>query len=66
MVGEERVKLLGARLADGAGEPGQVLSGFTIACGEGAVEITVVQRAGKRAMPADQALLGLDLGVSLG
>ena len=66
MVGEERVKLLGSRLADGAGEPGQVLSGFTIACGEGAVEITVVQRAGKRAMPADQALLGLDLGVSLG
>jgi len=66
LVGEERVKLLGSRLADDAGAAGQVLSGFTIACGEGAVEVTTVQRAGKRAMSADQALLGLDLGVSLG
>lgn len=65
MAGEERVKLLGSRLADGAGDAGQVLHGFTIACGAGAVEITVAQRAGKRAMPADQALLGLDLRVSL-
>jgi len=65
-VAGERVKLLGSRLAEGQGAAGQVLSGFTIACGTGAVEITVAQRAGKRAMPADQALLGLDLGVSLG
>lgn len=65
-VAGERVKLLGSRLAEGKGAAGQVLSGFTIACGTGAVEITVAQRAGKRAMPADQALLGLDLGVSLG
>ena len=65
-VAGERVKLLGSRLADGKGAAGQVLFGFTIACGTGAVEITVAQRAGKRAMPADQALLGLDLGLSLG
>lgn len=66
MVGDERVKLLGSRLADGQGIAGQVLSGFTIACGTEAVEITRAQRAGKRAMPADQTLQGLDLGVSLG
>ena len=62
----ERLKLLEARLADGKGDAGQVLIGFTIACGTGAVEITTAQRAGKRAMPAGQALLGLDLGISLG
>lgn len=66
MVGDERVKLLGSRVVAGGGVAGQVLSGFTIACGDGAVEVTFVQRAGKRAMPAAQALQGLDLGVSLG
>ena len=65
-VAGERVKLLGSRLGDGKGAGAQVLFGFTIACGTGAVEITTAQRAGKRAMPADQALLGLDLGLSLG
>lgn len=65
MVGDERVKLLGSRVASGAGVAGQVLSGFTIACGSGAVEVTMAQRAGKRAMPAEQTLQGLDLGVSL-
>ncbi len=65
MVGEERVKLLGSRVVAGAGEAGQVLHGFTIACADGAVEVTVAQRAGKRAMPAEQTLQGLDLGLSL-
>ena len=57
----ERVKLLGARLAAGEGEPGHVLSGFTVACGTGAVEVTAAQRAGKRAMEAAEVLKGLDL-----
>ncbi len=61
----ERVKLLGSRLADGAGAPGQVLGGFTIACGEGAVEVTRAQRPGKKAMSADEILKGLDLGGQL-
>lgn len=65
IVGDERVKLLGSRVVAGTGTAGHVLSGFTIACGDCAVEVTVAQRAGKRAMPAKQALLGLDLGVSL-
>ena len=65
MVGDERVKLLGSRVVTGQGEAGQVLHGFTIACGQGAVEVTTAQRAGKRAMPAAQILQGLDLGISL-
>ena len=66
MVGDERVKLLGARVVSGNGQAGQVLGGFTIACGSGAVEITQAQRAGKRAMPAREVLKGLDLGDRVG
>lgn len=66
MVGDERVKLLGSRVVTGQGEAGRVLHGFTIACGQGAVEVTTAQRAGKRAMPAAQILQGLDLGINLG
>lgn len=56
--GTERVKLLRARLAQGAGPPGQVLHGLTIACGSGAVEVTLAQREGKRAMAAPEFLRG--------
>jgi methionyl-tRNA formyltransferase len=66
MVGAERVKLLNARLVSGQGEPGTVIGGFIIACGDGAVEVTEVQREGKRAMPATEALRGLDLGRRVG
>ena len=61
LVNGERVKLLRSRLAKGNGAPGQVLGGFTIACGEGAVEITEAQREGKRPMPALEILRGLIL-----
>ena len=64
-VAGERVKLLGSKLADGSGGPGDVLDGFTIACGAGAVEVTQVQRAGKKPMPAHEALKGLELPKSL-
>ncbi|HEX9857161.1 MAG TPA: methionyl-tRNA formyltransferase [Paracoccaceae bacterium] len=57
----ERVKLLRSRLAPGGGVPGQVLGGFTIACGTGAVEITLAQRNGKRPMEASELLRGLTL-----
>ncbi|MCV2874021.1 methionyl-tRNA formyltransferase [Defluviimonas sp. WL0050] len=60
-IGGERVKLLRSRLAGGAGQPGQVLSGFIVACGSGAVEIVEAQREGKRPMPARDLLLGWDL-----
>ncbi len=53
-MGGERVKLLRCRVAKGQGAPGQVTGPLTIACGEGAVEVTLAQRDGKRAMaPAD-------------
>lgn len=57
----ERVKLLRSRLATGSGAPGQVLGGFTLACGTGAVEILQAQRAGKRPAEAKDILRGLTL-----
>ena len=60
-VSGERVRLLRSRLADGAGAPGQVLGGWTVACGTGAVEVTEVQRAGRKPMRASEALLGWHL-----
>jgi methionyl-tRNA formyltransferase len=58
MVGRERVKLLRARVVEGQGVPGAMLRGFTVACGTGAVEVTELQREGKRVMPVAQALMG--------
>lgn len=50
----ERLKLLSSRLADGQGQVGEVLNEtLTIACGEGAVEILSLQRAGKGAQSQD-------------
>lgn len=60
-VGGERVKLLRSRLVAGQGAPGQVLSGFTVACGSGAVEVTEAQREGKRPMPVAEVLRGWSL-----
>lgn len=65
-VAGERVKLLRSRLVPGTGVPGQVLGGFTIACGSGAVEVLEAQREGKRPMPAGEVLKGLVLPARLG
>ena len=65
----ERVKLLSSTLAEGSGEPGAVLdTALTIACGDGAVRITSLQRAGGKAMSADEFQRGADIpsGVKLG
>jgi methionyl-tRNA formyltransferase len=60
--GMERVKVFRARIAQGAGTPGRVLDdGLTIACGEGALRLLVVQRAGKVPMPAGDFLRGARL-----
>lgn len=64
--GGERIRLLRSRVAAGAGAPGQVLAGFTVACGEGAVEVLEAQRQGKRAMAADEVLRGWVLPARLG
>ena len=61
LIAGERVKLLRSRLVTGSGAPGQVLKGFAIACGSGAVEVLEAQREGKRPMPAAEILRGLSL-----
>lgn len=55
-----RVKALRSRLATGEGEDGTVLGGMTVACGEGAIALTQVQRAGKGVMDAASFLRGND------
>ncbi len=65
-IGGERARLLRSRLAEGSGAPGEVLSGLTVACGDGAVKILQAQRPGKRAMAADEFLRGIDLPDRLG
>ena len=60
-IGDERVKLLRSRVVPGVGPAGQVLGGFTVACGEGAVEVLEAQRPGKRVMSAAELLRGMDL-----
>jgi methionyl-tRNA formyltransferase len=57
----ERVKLLRSRLVTGHGAPGQVLQGLTIACGEGAVEVMLAQREGKKPMAPEDFLRGFSL-----
>jgi len=61
MIGGERVKLLRSTLATGAGTPGQVLDGLIIACGSGAITITLAQREGKKPMTPDDFLRGFAL-----
>lgn len=61
-IGGERVKLLASRLAEGQGTPGEVLDdALTVACGEGAVQILRLQRAGRAAQDADAFLRGMPL-----
>ncbi len=55
----ERTKLLNSRLVSGGGEPGSHLGGCRIACGAGAIEVTEVQRVGKRPVSAEEFLRGI-------
>jgi len=57
-----RVKVLRTTRGQGSGEPGAVLDdALTIACGEGAVRIVELQRAGRQAMGAAEFLRGVPL-----
>jgi methionyl-tRNA formyltransferase len=59
----ERVRALRSKLVEISGTAGTVLDEhLTVACGEGAVRLTEVQRAGKRPMVADDFLRGMKLG----
>ncbi len=58
-----RVKALRSQLSSGSGEPGTLLDDrFTIATGESAVKLIEVQRAGAKAMGAEEFLRGAKLG----
>jgi methionyl-tRNA formyltransferase len=58
----ERIKVLRSTLADGRGAPGEVLDeALTVACGEGAVRLLMLQRAGKKPMAAAELLRGFQL-----
>ena len=55
----ERVKLLRSTVGEGSGAPGAVLDGdLTIACGEGAVRLVTLQKAGGKALGAEDFLRG--------
>jgi len=65
----ERLKILAAEIVDGTGEPGAVLDDqLSIACKNGAIRPTLVQRAGKGAMATVDLLRGFSIpaGTSLG
>ncbi len=55
----ERTRVLAAEVIDAAGQPGTVLDdALTIACGQGALRPTLVQRAGRPAMDCAAFLRG--------
>ncbi|WP_298285617.1 methionyl-tRNA formyltransferase [Acidocella sp.] len=58
--GEMMLKILAAEATEGHGAPGTVLDdSLTIACGEGALRVTRLQRPGKGPMAAAEFLRGL-------
>ena len=61
-----RVKVLMSSVVEGDGAPGNILytdEKIVVACGKGAVALTTLQRAGKRAQAADEFLRGFPLAV---
>ena len=61
--GRQRLKVLKSALAAGSGTPGTTLDGgLTVACGNGAVRLREVQRAGKGPMKARDFLNGSKIG----
>jgi methionyl-tRNA formyltransferase len=64
--GPERVKVLRSRLAKGQGAPGTLLDdALSVACGNGAVQLVQIQRAGKAPMEASVFLRGTPLKAGL-
>ena len=60
----ERVKALMSSRAEGAGAPGEILSAdgpVVVACGDGAISLATLQRAGKRAQGSEEFLRGFSL-----
>jgi methionyl-tRNA formyltransferase len=62
LAGAGRVKVLRTTKGDGSGQPGQVLDDkLTVACGEGAVRLVELQRAGGKPMCTDEFLRGMPI-----
>ena len=65
--GRPRVKVLRTTRGEGSGAPGTVLDdSLTIACGDGAVRIVELQRAGGQPMTAEEFLRGTPVRAGLG
>ncbi len=59
-----RVKVLMSAATQGAGAPGEILDAdksLVVACGDGAVELLKLQRAGKKAQSAEEFLRGFPM-----
>jgi len=55
-------KVLRTTRGNGSGSPGTILDdGLTVACGEGALRVLELQRAGKQVMTAEEFLRGSPL-----
>ena len=60
--GRLRLKILRCAMATGSGQPGELIDEqLTVACGEGAIRLLEVQRAGKAPMKATDFLRGTPL-----
>ncbi|MCG8493245.1 MAG: methionyl-tRNA formyltransferase [Sneathiellales bacterium] len=58
----QRIKVLNAEFVEGRGKPGEILDdALTVACGEKALKLTVLQKAGKSPMDAKTLLNGFAL-----
>jgi methionyl-tRNA formyltransferase len=61
-LGGERLRILAGEVVDAAGESGTVLGlPLTVACGEGALRVTRVQRAGRKPMAAEELQRGFPI-----
>ena len=61
--GGERYKILRAKVVDETGKAGAILDGagrLVIACGDNALEVTEIQRQGKKKMPTEELLRGMN------
>jgi len=62
MAGDARLKILQVRAVEGRGAPGTVVGApLVLACGDGAVSVEVLQRAGRGAQAVAEFLRGFSL-----
>jgi methionyl-tRNA formyltransferase len=58
----ERLKILYAEPVSGRGAPGELIGDdLTVACGDGALKLKQVQRAGSKVMAAEELIKGFSI-----